>query len=501
MNKKCILLAAFMIFCVYFKTQAQNVDTSNFTDDYVKFTNEQRQFNDWSVSIFAGIPWLQSADFTSMENGASGRWRAGYDFQFSINKQVSHVFGLSLVGQYGETRQGYGEIDDLNGLPIDMIDAKTQYVGLSLLGDLKISSILRRIDNRSPYRWAANIYLGVGSLQYKAYMKNRQLGETEYTKNADIPLGIASLYAQGGVGLTYKINRSFDATAKAMYVFTGDELFDGSGDDGHYAELHKGAKGDNFVTTSIGITYKVGKHNEHLAWIDPLRELFSVTNKVASLSDAAQLEVCVFGDKDDDGVCDDWDRELDTPLGARVDGAGRALDVDLDGIIDLDDKCPTFPGPPNYENPELHGCPLAKDVPDAINAIIATMGGIQFNLDSDKILVESQPILDQVADVILTYGQNTRFLVEGHTDSRGTDAYNFNLSKRRMTSVIKYLVSKGVPPYQLTGRGMGYSNPKYPECKPATRCPEWKNRENRRVIFKLLDDEFESTESSGESVE
>ena len=56
------------------------------------------------------------------------------------------------------------------------------------------------------------------------------------------------------------------------------------------------------------------------------------------------LLVVERGDADKDGVCDDWDRELDTPLGARVDGAGKALDMDLDGVIDLNDACVTVPG-------------------------------------------------------------------------------------------------------------------------------------------------------------
>ncbi len=477
MNKKCILLVL-IVFCTYFNANAQNVDSSNFTEDYVKFTNDQKQFNDWSISIYGGVPWLQSSDFTSIENGASGSWKVGYDVQASINKQISHAFGISLLGQYGESKQGYGN---------DYIDAKTKYFGLSLLGDLNVSSLFRRIDNRSQYRWGLHVYAGVGLIGYKAYRKDISLGETSYTKIDDVDFDIDSFFAQVGTGLVYKISPRLDAELKVMYVLTGDEQFDGSGRTGSYAELHTGGNSDNFFTTSLGLTYKIGKHKEHLRWVDPLRELFTKVNANVA---PVQQDVCVFGDKDDDGVCDDWDRELDTPKGARVDGSGRALDVDMDGIIDLYDKCPTFPGKPNTEHPELNGCPEPKQLPGVINDnIIATMGGIQFNLDSDKILAESQPILDNVADVILKYGQGTRFLVEGHTDARGTDAYNMNLSKRRVTSVIKYLVAKGVPPYQLTGKGMGFNSPKYPECNPATKCPEWKNRENRRVIFKLLDEQ------------
>jgi OOP family OmpA-OmpF porin len=69
------------------------------------------------------------------------------------------------------------------------------------------------------------------------------------------------------------------------------------------------------------------------------------------------IEVCKKGDADNDGVCDDWDRQLDTPAGARVDGAGVALDTDLDGVIDLYDKCVTVPGP--VEN---NGCPTTTTV-------------------------------------------------------------------------------------------------------------------------------------------
>ncbi len=55
------------------------------------------------------------------------------------------------------------------------------------------------------------------------------------------------------------------------------------------------------------------------------------------------VEVSKKGDADNDGICDDWDRQLDTPVGARVDGAGVAFRYDLDGVIDLHDKCVTVP--------------------------------------------------------------------------------------------------------------------------------------------------------------
>ena len=72
-NKKCILILL-SVLCIYLNVHAQNVDSSNFTEDYVKFTKDQKQFNDWSVSIYGGVPWLITADFTSVDNGASTKW-------------------------------------------------------------------------------------------------------------------------------------------------------------------------------------------------------------------------------------------------------------------------------------------------------------------------------------------------------------------------------------------------------------------------------------------
>jgi len=106
------------------------------------------------------------------------------------------------------------------------------------------------------------------------------------------------------------------------------------------------------VTVNLGLSFKLGKHTSHLAWHDPLQEVYYRTEVLENNSE--DLVVCENGDKDNDGVCDDWDRQLDTPAGARVDGAGVALDLDLDGVIDLYDKCVTVPGPV-----ETDGCPTS----------------------------------------------------------------------------------------------------------------------------------------------
>ena len=126
-------------------------------------------------------------------------------------------------------------------------------------------------------------------------------------------------------------------------------------------------------------------------WHDPLQEIYY---KLDVLADKNQdVEVCKKGDADNDGVCDDWDRQLDTPAGARVDGAGVALDTDLDGVIDLYDKCVTVPGP--VEN---NGCPLNST--STVSDNTRTLEGIEFDLNSDKILPSNTPILNNAVSYI-----------------------------------------------------------------------------------------------------
>src|SRR5690606_34181980 len=140
---------------------------------------------------------------------------------------------IALMGQYGATRQ-YGE-----GTQVDYTnawDGKTQYFGLSLLGDLNLSNLLRRIDNDSPYRWALHAYAVAGILIYKAERKSRYVyhdtptNHNEWNTIDDVKFDDRSFFAQVGLGLRYKLSQKFDLELRGMYVMTGDEEFDASGE-------------------------------------------------------------------------------------------------------------------------------------------------------------------------------------------------------------------------------------------------------------------------------
>ncbi|ROI06127.1 OmpA family protein [Kaistella haifensis] len=434
------------------------------------FTQESKRFNDWAISVGAGIPLVQSADLTSIKNG-NGKNVFGYSAYLSVDKAITHAFGLNLQYDKGETRQGWfnTKTDNATGSGYQDVGARTQYDAISLLGDINFSNLLRRVDNKSPFRWALHGYAGIGTLAYRSYLEDAS-GQRLMTEIKPFKLG--SMFGQAGAGVKYKINRRIDVEGRVMYFVTGDDEFDGGGEQYSNINRREDQISDNFFNATLGFSLKLGKHESHLMWHDPLQEIYY---KLDVLADKNQdVEVCKKGDADNDGVCDDWDRQLDTPAGARVDGAGVALDTDLDGVIDLYDKCVTVPGP--VEN---NGCPTNSS--STVSDNTRTLEGIEFDLNSDRILPSNTPILNSAVNYINS--SNGTYNVIGATDTRGSDAYNQNLSERRANTVKNYLIQNGVESGKLNAIGRGEKDLKYPECDPASKCPEWKNRANRRVYF------------------
>ena len=435
------------------------------------FTQSSKRFNDWAISVGAGVPLVQSSDLTSIKNG-NGKNLFGYSAYVSVDKAITHAFGLNLQYDKGETRQGWFNTKTDNataGGGYKEVGGRTQYDAISILGDVNFSNLLRRVDNKSPYRWALHGYAGVGTLAYRAYSEdiNGQKLLTEIK-----PFSFNSMFGQAGAGLKFKVNKRIDLESRVMYVVTGDDEFDGGGAQYSLVNQIEDQVSDNFFNATLGLSMKLGKHQSHLMWHDPLQEIYY---KLDVLADKNQdVEVCKKGDADNDGVCDDWDRQLDTPAGARVDGAGVALDTDLDGVIDLYDKCVTVPGP--VEN---NGCPLNST--STVSDNTRTLEGIEFDLNSDKILPSNTPILNNAVSYINS--STGSYNVIGATDTRASDAYNQKLSERRANSVKTYLQQNGVDAGKLNAIGRGEKDLKYPECEPATKCPEWKNRANRRVYF------------------
>lgn len=91
--------------------------------------------------------------------------------------------------------------------------------------------------------------------------------------------------------------------------------------------------------------------------------------------------------------------------------------------------------------------------------VITLSGSVLFASDKSELLPSAQQRLDDVAKALLEGNPDAQIVVEGHTDSRGGESYNLDLSARRAEAVRSYLVSRGVPAARIRAQGLGLSRP------------------------------------------
>lgn len=246
-----------------------------------------------------------------------------------------------------------------------------------------------------------------------------------------LPIGPVDLFAKvGAIGL--ELDGDIDVNgSKRSNNETDTQLAYGIGaaynfGDGHWG-LRVEAEGfddnevDDFYFLSAGITYR----------------FFS--DKVAPVAAAPTPAPEACADADNDGVCDSVDQCPNTPSGVRVDNIGCNCDYSLD---------------------------------------------LEFAFDSAKLSANDIAQLDEISAVLTNpkVGSNIKGMIEGHTDSVGSESYNLSLSQRRAESVANYLQSKGVV---LNGRFevMGYG-----EAKPIASNDTAAGRaQNRRVVIRRTD--------------
>jgi outer membrane protein OmpA-like peptidoglycan-associated protein len=105
---------------------------------------------------------------------------------------------------------------------------------------------------------------------------------------------------------------------------------------------------------------------------------------------------------------------------------------------------------------------------------------VHFATGKADILPESFPILDDIVYVLETNPQIELVRIEGHTDSRGREQMNLDLSRRRAARVKQYILDKGVAERRLESEGYGPAQPIADNATEAGRA------KNRRVEFTIL---------------
>ncbi len=109
---------------------------------------------------------------------------------------------------------------------------------------------------------------------------------------------------------------------------------------------------------------------------------------------------------------------------------------------------------------------------------------IYYDFDKWDIRKDAEPTLNALAEN-LRLNPTIRIQLASHTDCRGNDAYNLELSQKRAQSAVDYLISAGIDASRLSPKGFGETLPSV-DCV-CTRCTEEQHQANRRTTFAIIE--------------
>jgi outer membrane protein OmpA-like peptidoglycan-associated protein len=133
--------------------------------------------------------------------------------------------------------------------------------------------------------------------------------------------------------------------------------------------------------------------------------------------------------------------------------------------------------------------PEAEVIRDGDKVFVALPSGILFDLGKDTLKPSAKESLSKAA--VTLRDSQTNIIIQGHTDSTGSDSINQPLSERRADRVRDFLASQGVPASRMTAVGYGSSRPAVANDTEANRAL------NRRVQLEISPNEKLKAQGSG----
>jgi len=201
-------------------------------------------------------------------------------------------------------------------------------------------------------------------------------------------------------------------------------------------------------------------------------------------------------------------KKLAVSLNQGFGGSGTGLTIDLIGLpqpaqLAAEHSKPAVLDFPVHTYDQLDvsaelGNAIARAGIQGQVSIRTHIEGVIVSLDEELVFpsgsAEIQPrarvALDSIAEVLLALPNHIR--VEGHTDDRPTNnpayATNWELSTSRATSIVQYLIEKGIQPERLSVAGYASYRPLYPNDSPEHR--EANRRASIVIIYSLDQQDF-----------
>lgn len=324
-------------------------------------------------------------------------------------------------------------------LDADYLAVKNVYVNLNTALSLNSNKVNRsRIANRVSLtprfesKWFS-AYMPLSYIQYSAF-------------NWGLGLRAGPLYIGSGSALSALTSNNL----KGLDAYAGLKI-------PLYHNKPKDRDGDGIVNKKDECPDEAGPvENNGCPWPDKdSDEVLDKDDKCPDEAGPAENNGCPWPDTDNDEVLDK-DDQCPNKAGDPENNGCPWPDADNDGILDKDDKCPQEQGTvANNGCPEVEEPKVTENVQKTLNEYAKT---VLFNYGKSSIKQESTAVLNDILNILKEY-PTARFVIEGHTDSSGSQLTNQRLSDSRANSVMQFLIKNGVDPSRLSAIGYGENKP------------------------------------------
>ncbi|WP_341664009.1 OmpA family protein [Blattabacterium cuenoti] len=271
--------------------------------------------------------------------------------------------------------------------------------------------------------------LGLGYHRFNNYLnKELRISETKYFKTNKQNFFLLD----SGLGLNVWLVPNFGINIQSTY----NHIFAKQSED--YL---------NFWKHNVGLIFRFGgslsiHKQDHKTVGETDQDNFSSVVPVKEKEEEKEKKICCNNqeDSDNDGVVDQEDL---CPNQFGLKKFQGCPDTDLDNIPDHEDRCPN-----KFGKKEHQGCPHVVFSP------------IVFNFGKFSLSPHSLIMINEIAGIMINILPNSKFYINGYTDSNGKSYWNKILSVKRAYSVFEALVSKGVDASRIEVRGLGIEKKK-----------------------------------------
>jgi outer membrane protein OmpA-like peptidoglycan-associated protein len=299
------------------------------------------------------------------------------------------------------------------------------------------------------------------------YDLNHLFGQTGWW-DPYVSFGVGGASIDGHSVLTVSPGWGFNSWFNDKYGIAFNSTYNSGSATGEFESINA----TSYFQHSLGLIIKFGGPSKKDTDGDGV-----VDEKDLCLSAAGTKENGGCPDTDGDTVLDKDDA---CPNAAGTKENGGCPDTDGDSVLDKDDACPNVAGPvenkgcvwPDTDGdgvadkddkcPEVVGTFEKQGCPELTETQIKELGAYskQIGFNSGKATFKSGVTaqLNDLAKIMLVY-PTTSFVINGYTDSTGSEGKNLDISKKRAKAVKDYLVSQGVDANRLKSEGFGIKNP------------------------------------------